>query len=447
MLVNIHLLLAPIARFHIFMYFFLAPFLLSAQTLSLNQCVDIALIYNQNIKIVAQDALIAKEKNAEAKSALLPKLIGFADYRYYTDLPYQIMPQSAFGGPADTYKEIQFGVPQNLSTNLQLTMPIFNPSAFSAVKSTRIGMELSEIHKIKSEEDVVMDVSNAYYSAQILLNQLAFIDSNSINTTRLLQTTTLLFHQQMAKGTDVDRLKLQLEQISIQKLTISSQHKQMLNALKFMMGRPISDSIEVLIRDTTKDETASQVKKTTDLLMIEKKLEFSQSELDGLRMSRLPALNAYGLYGNSGFGTTGSNSFFNFHPIGYFGAQLSIPLFNGMLTRHKINGKKLEVNKTIIQRNMIAEKANLDRVNAEMQYKIANSTIATVYSQVKLAKKIYDNTVLQNQQSLANITDLLLADNSLRDTQQTYIVALINLRRAELEYKRVSGNLLTTKVK
>ena len=49
-----------------------------------------------------------------------------------------------------------------------------------------------------------------------------------------------------------------------------------------------------------------------------------------------------------------------------------------------------------------------------MQYALANQNIATVANQIKLAQKIYDNTVLQNQQGMANITDLLLANNSLR---------------------------------
>ncbi|MDO9256978.1 MAG: TolC family protein [Bacteroidales bacterium] len=416
-----------------------------AQTLSLNQCVDTALLYNRNIKLAQQDALIAGEKNLEAKSTLLPKLTGFADYRYYTDLPYQIMPQEAFGGPAGTYKEIQFGVPQNLSANLQLAMPLFNPSALSAIKSTRIANELSEIQKKKTDEDVVMEVSNAYYNAQVLLNQLAFMDSNIINTNKLVQTTTLLYQQQLAKGTDVDRLKLQLEQVTTQRSTVLSQHQQVLNALKFLMGKPISDSITVLINETSIAGKDLQPRTTTDILLIDKKMEFSQSELSGLKNSRLPSLNAYGVYGTNGFGTTGTNSFFNFHPIGYVGAQISVPLFNGMVTRHKIDGKKIEVNKTIIQKEIATEKANLDLVNAEMQLNIANTTIATVNTQIELAKKIYNNTVLQNQQGIANITDLLLADNSLREAQQNYIVALINLRRAELEYKKVTGNLITNR--
>ena len=80
-----------------------------------------------------------------------------------------------------------------------------------------------------------------------------------------------------------------------------------------------------------------------------------------------------------------------------------------------------------------------------MQYALANKNITTVGVQIELAQKIYDNTVLQNKQGVANITDLLMADNALREAQQNYIVALINLRKAELEYKRVTGNLIAVK--
>ncbi len=444
MLVNINLLKKKTSILLVLILFQVSG-IISAQTLSLKQCVDTALQYNRNIKLAQQDGYIAREKNREAKSNLVPKIHGMADYRYYTDLPYQIMPQSAFGGPPDTYKEIQFGVPQNLNTSLQFTMPVYSPSALNAIKSSRLAIELAEIQKAKTDEDVVLEVSNAYYNAQILLYQLAFIDSNSINTNKLLQINTLLYQQQLAKGTDVDRLKLQLEQLATQRSTIFSQYQQVLNALKFLMGKPISDSIGVSVNEASIVETDFDPRETSDMLLIDKKLEFHMTELNGLKNTRLPSVNAYATYGTTGFGTTGSNSFFNFHPIGYAGGQLTIPLFNGMVTRHKIEGKRIEVNKTIIQKEMIAEKTSLDLENAEMQYALATRNIAVVGSQINLAKRIYNNTMLQNQQGVASLTDMLSADNALRETQQNYLVALINLRRAELEYKRVTGNLLTIK--
>jgi len=416
-----------------------------AQTFTLEQCIDTAMQYNRTIKLSQQDVFQASERNKETKGNLFPKLNGMTDYRYYTDLPYQLMPADAFGGPAGTYKEVQFGVPQSLNANLQLSVPIYNPTALGAIKTTQIASELSEIQKIKTDEDVVLDVSNAYYNAQILLTQLAFLDSNLINTNKLVQTTTLLHQQQIAKGTDVDRLKLQLDQVTNQRITVFSQQQQVLNALKFLMGKPISDSIQVAITENTLVQLDPQIQATTDMKLIDKKLQFNYAELKGLRNSKLPSLGAYGVYGTTGYGNTGANSFFNFHPNGYVGAQLSIPLFNGTITKHRIVQKKIDIQKTNIQKELVTEKSKLDLINAEMQYSLANQNIATVDDQIKLAKKIYNNTVLQNKQGVANITDLLLADNSLREAQQNYIVAMVNLRKAELEYKRVTGNLITIK--
>lgn len=416
-----------------------------AQTLSLEQCIDTALIHNRNIMLSQHDIEISTEKNKELSGSLLPKLNGIADYRYYTDLPYQIMPAEAFGGPEGTYKQVQFGVPHSMNTSLQFTMPIFNYTSINVLKSSRIAIELSEIQKIKTDEDIVLEVSGAYYNAQILLTQISFLDSNISNTDKLLKTTTLLYQQQIAKGTDVDRLKLQVEQISTQRNTVISQYQQVLNALKFLMGKPISDSIEVLETGKSIIRAVFHTQITTDVLLIDKKIEFNNSELSGLRNLRLPALNAYGVYGTTGFGTTGDNSVFIFHPIGYVGAQLSVPLFNGRVTHHKIVSKKIEIEKSNIQKELVSEKSKVELKNAEMQYELAAGNISVVSSQIDLAKKIYENTVLQNQQGVANITDLLLADNALRESQQNYLVALINLRRAELEYKRVTGNLITMK--
>ena len=299
----------------------------------------------------------------------------------------------------------------------------------------------------KSEEEVVLEVSNAYYNTQILLNQMDFLDGNIINTGKLVQTTSLLHQEQLARGTDVDRLQLQLEQLMTQRSTLASRYQQVLNALKFLMGKPISDSITVSMNDMKSGEPEFKTKTTVDMLLIDKKIEFVRSELNGLKNSRLPSLSAYGIYGTAGFGNTGDDSFFNFHRVGYVGTQLSVPLFNGTATRHKISQKKIELNKANIQKELVTEKSGLDINNAAMQYSNAQRTIVTARSQIQLATRIYENTVLQNKQGTANITDLLMADNALRESQQNYIVALIELRKAELEYKRVTGNLINPKNK
>lgn len=188
----------------------ITPIRAMAQVLTLKQCIDTALQNNRNLSLSSQDILLASEKRKEVAGNLLPKINASADYRYYTDLPYQLMPASVFGGPAGTYKEVQFGVPQTLAANLQLNVPVVNPAVLGALKTTKVATELTDLQHIKTEEDVILDVSQAYFNAQILLSQITFLDTNIFNMAKLIKTTSLLYEQQVVKKTDVDRIQLQL---------------------------------------------------------------------------------------------------------------------------------------------------------------------------------------------------------------------------------------------
>ncbi len=413
-----------------------------SQTFSLNQCIDTALKYNRNIKLIQQDVFLAKDKNKETISNLLPKIHAVADYKYYTNLPYQLMPAKAFGGPEGTYKEVQFGLPQNLNLNLQFNLPLFNATILNSIHTTDLMVQLSEIQRTKTKEDVVLEVSNAYYNAQILSNQLAFIDSNIINSKKLLEITNLLHDQQMIKRTDVDKVELQLAQLQSQRNNTFSQYLQVLNALKFQMGKPLDDSISILTVENLIVVNDYPISTTSDEKLIEKKLELNNSEMKGLKYALLPSLGIYGLYGTTGFGNTGSNSFFNFYEIGFVGIQLNIPLFNGLSTHRKIEQKAIDIEKNTMMKDLLTEKISLETKNAKMQYEVMKKNIETSFKQISLAKSIFDNTVIQSKQGVASVTDILLADNSLRESQQNYIVAMANLRKSELELKRISGNLL-----
>lgn len=180
-----------------------------AQVWTLQQCIDTAQVYNKALTISRNNVAIGQQRKMEAKANLIPKISANADYKYFTDLPTQLMPASVFGGPAGTFKETQFGVPHNINANLQLTMPLYNPQVFGAIQTAKIATELNDLQLQKTEEQIYFDISNLYYNGQLLLRQLSFIDSNIVNTSKLLKNMQLLKEQLMAKGTDVSKVQLQ----------------------------------------------------------------------------------------------------------------------------------------------------------------------------------------------------------------------------------------------
>lgn len=418
-----------------------------AQNWSLKQCIDTALVHNKTLKIAQGDIEIAKERNKEAKGGLIPKLYGNVDYRYYTDLPYQLLPASIFGGPTGAYKEAQFGVPHNLNANLTLDVPLYNPQTIGAITVSKRAKELNQIQFQQTEEQVVFDVSNLYYNAQLVSNQIVFIKNGISNSEKLLSNIQLLYSQQMAKGTDVDKIKLQQSQLNTQLSKANAQLQQIINLLKLQLG--ITPSRQITIEETynTSSEAVKYTTKpTSDILLFNTKTLLLKAELKTLKLSHLPSFSLYGTYGTTGYGNySGTNDFFKTYPIGFAGVKMSWLMFSGTTLEHKVFQKREEIKQNTTRLELLNDKQNVQIENAQMQYEVASSNLINSKSQLTLAETIYSKTLIQQKEGVASLTDILLSDNTQKEAQQNYLSALVDVMKADLELKKVSGNILNTK--
>jgi outer membrane protein TolC len=420
----------------------IGTFTANAQVWSLQQCIDTAQVYNKSLQMSRNTKAISEQKRKEAIANLIPKITAYADYKYFTDLPTQLMPAVIFGGPAGTFKETQFGVPHNINANLQLTMPLYNPQVFGAIQTTKIATELSDLQLQKTEEQIYFDISNLYYNGQLLLRQLSFIDSNIVNTSRLLKNMQLLKEQLMAKGTDVGKVQLQKEQLETQREIVNSRYEQVMNALKFAMGISLEQNINIVqdIQYKLSDEYTSTA--AIDIRLANMQSKFLQSELSTLKRSKLPSLSLFGNYGKTGFGYDKQpNDFLKFYPIGFAGIQISYPLFNGTVTQRKLNQKRLEIKNSELQVQLVTEQNTMQIENVKRQRSVAQKSITTSISQIELAKTLYAQIFLQQKQGTASLTDVLLADSALREAQQNYLSAVVDYLKADLELKRLTNQI------
>lgn len=412
---------------------------------TLKQCIDTAQVHNKNLQINRNNISISEQKKMEAKANLIPKITVNADYKYFMELPTQLMPMNALNpqAPEGQFRDLQFGVPHNINANVQLAMPLYNTQIYGAIENTKIANELTQLQYQKTEEQVLFDITTLYYNAQILKHQLDFMDSNLINSNRLLQNMELLKNQLLAKGTDVNKVKLQTEQLITQRENVYSKYSQVLNALKINMGISLELNITVVAEIFQPTLTNNSSRNSLDLQLINIQNKLLTNELKILNRSRyLPSLNLIASYGTTGFGYDKTpNDFLKFYPIGFAGLQLSYPLFNGTVTLRKINQKKLEINNNELQTQLISDKNEMEIENAIRQRTIAQNTIINTENQIGLAKSIYEQTILQQKQGTASLTDVLLADNALREAQQNYLNAIIDFLKADLEFKKLTGTI------
>ena len=410
---------------------------------TLEACIDTALVHNKNIQMAKKQGEIALLKHQEAKAQLLPKLFLLGDYRYFTELPYQLMPQSAFGGPEGIFREIQFGVPHNISANLTFKMPLYDPLIMGSIKASATNQELTLLQEVKTKEQVYLEVSNLYYNAQVLKNKLAFSMENLSNSQKLEKNTRLLYEQTLAQRTDWDKVILQTQQLESAAAQVESQYEMVLKALKFVMGIPLEEALEIPLDIRLIEQEQWSTQKTVDEQIQEKKGQINQQELTTLHLSRIPNLSLNGNYGRTGFGYTGNpESFLNFYPVSFIGIQLSVPLFNGSVTHKKIQQKKIELQNNQLQQDLLSQQTEMLHQNALLQTKVAEFQLQTGQQQIKLAASVYQRTLLQQQEGVVSLTEVLLADNALRNAQQLYLNALVDYLKANLDIKKTSGNLL-----
>lgn len=421
---------------------------LQAQVWSLQECIDTAMLHNRSLEMGSNNIAISSEKLREVRAGYLPRASVNADYRYFLELPYQLMPMSVFGGEEGKFRETQFGVPHNINANMQLTVPLMNPVLRSQVRTAEIGTELTRLQYSKTWEQVYFEVAGLYYNGQVIRSQLQFVEKNLLNGRKLLETMQLLKKHLMANGTDVDKIALQVQQLVTQKAILESQYLSVVNALKFTLGISLDRVVEVDSIIPYHPLEEYDVKPAIEIRVAQKQNQFLHEELRTLKRSNKPYVSMIASLGTTGFGYDKSpNEFLKFYPTGFTGIQMTVPLFNGTVVKRKVRQKSLEIVNSSIQIEQLADQNRMQRINAFGQRAVALHSIETTLSQNKLAESIYHQTVLQQKEGVATITDILAADNALRESQQKYISALVDYLRADLELKKSSGNLSTIEEK
>jgi outer membrane protein TolC len=417
------------------------PPTLYAQTMTLQQCVEAALSNNKSLLVGRNNLRLYPLKQQEAKSNLWPKATATADYKFFTNLPYQLLPLSVFNGPEGQYKEAQFGVPHNLGVNVQMAMPLYQPQIKTGIRGAEIAAELGDLQVEKSEEQVIFEVTSLYYNAKILQHQILFVDGNLANTGRLLGTMQLLRTQGLAKGTDVGKIELLQAQLQSLHNQLNGKLAQVINGLNFFMGKELNSPLSISKEIDAESGRDYPVSPSVDVRMAQVQNRLLANELDLLKKSKLPTVSLVASYGLTGFGYFKQpEPFFKIFPIGFIGVQVAYPIWN-KATRYKTAQKDVEIASNLLQSELITAQYELQIANAVLQKNTALQNIPVLRQQIAWADSVYQQTLAQQQQGTATLADILLADNALREAQTSYLSALVEYWKADLEWKKASGSI------
>lgn len=414
------------------------------EVLTLQQCMTLALENHETVQIGGNAVKISESRAAEARSGYIPKVTVNADYKYFLELPHQLMPLSTFNPMAQEgqFKEAQFGVPHNANASITASMVLYSPQIGGAISGASTATELARLQKTQSEDALRYSVALAYYQAQLLEHQRDFASGNLENSRRLLASTQLLYQQLMVKKTDVSRVELQIEQIESRIEFLRSSYEQVMLTLKMLMGAEPNSQISVAPL-AIPDGPEASAPRYIDQEVLQGQKKLLENEINWLQKSRyLPTISVVAQYGLNGFGyDKAPNEFIKTYPVGFVGLQLTYPVFNGTATVEKIQQKELELSNNLLQQQLVTHKTVVETQNAINRLELSKQTLHTTRHQVEFADEIYRQVVLQQKEGTASLADVLLTDGALREAQQGYITASTEFLKARLELLRLNGLL------
>jgi outer membrane protein TolC len=418
----------------------LAPVVLdtskNAKYLTLQQCIDYALLHQPALNRSLINVDITRTTNAINLAGLLPQVSASGNLTHNIQRNQNVN-NSNFAGFANTF------VP-----GLAVTQNIFTPSLLYASKTAQLFVKQAEQVTDSTKIFVVSAVSKSFYNVLLNLEQINVLKED---TARLGKNVRDTYHQY--KGGIVDETNYEEAEI-----TLNNSRAQLKQAtenvvpqyasLKQLMGYPPEQQFNVNF-DTLQMMSGIYVD-TTQLLQYEKRIEFQQLNtnkslqkelINYYHTSFIPTVSAFFNYRLNFQNNTLPDIFSSSYPTSLVGLSFSVPIFTGFSRLNNLKKARLQYQlldwdetglRLVIYREYTAALAN---------YKSNFYNLQLLQKNVALAKRVYFVVNLQYKQGVVPYLNVITAESNLITSEINYLNALFQVLSSKIDLQKAIGNI------
>ena len=174
---------------------------------------------------------------------------------------------------------------------------------FVGLKAQRLFKELRKRELVQSETEVRFNVTKAFLNVLVASENNEILNNNIENLKANLKEAEANFEAGFIEKLDVDRIRLSLSTLESERQSVEGNALIAKNLLKFQMGYPINEEIQVegnlneifssaLVEEVEVDESVN-VEERIEYQIANKGLELSQVDINRLRAGYLPTLTGF----------------------------------------------------------------------------------------------------------------------------------------------------------
>lgn len=428
----------------------LLSFPLNAQEkLTLEQAYQFAKENNLQMKNAQYDVINAQNKVYETRAIGLPQVKGEFSYNYFIQVPISVIPNFFQGKPGEL-AEFPMGVKQNASAGVTLSQLIFNGSYLVGLQSAKAYKKIAELAVDKSDNKIKEAVYLTYSGILVLDENLKILDKNITVTKKNTSDVKEIFKVGLGEEQAADQLEYSLTSLESNKKNMVRTRTNLLNALKFLIGKKSNEEIElatnldevIKIQDKLIDESKfSNWENNIDYKIAENSKKSRELILKYERSKALPSV--------AGFLSSSYNAFsqeFDFFNIRWFnttvtGLKVDIPIFSGFERKYKAEQAKIEIEKATLELENTKERLTKDAKEQYNSYQNALEQLETAKKLQTLSQKIYKTQQTKYFEGIGTSFDLIQAETQKYQADNAYFQAISEVIQTKIKLENLIGEL------
>lgn len=423
--------------------------------LTLKEAQDYALKHNAEIKNKNLDVEIAQKTVWETTAIGLPQVTLSASMQYMFEVPEMEMMSmgidfpNAEQGDFITHTHVAdtaiWKLGEEFSGNVDITISqlIFSGEYIVGLQASRTYKMISEQAKIKTEQETRKTIAESYYLVLIMEENSRIMDSTYKNMLNTYNQMDQMQKQGFIEKTEIDQLKITLNELDITNKSLKRQAKLTNELLKMQLGLKkhdhlrLTDSLEYFIYEETIPDalipnfTAEQ---NIDYQIIENQEEIAKLSLRREQSKYLPTISAF--YRHQ---IQINAPDFNFQPPDVIGVNISLPLFTS-LSRHAVTQKaSMEYQKIKNTKEQLSTALSIQYEQARNDFLVAFETYHLQKQNLNLARRIYSNKLEKYKNGMTSSLDLNQAQTQMLEIQSKYFQSLVDMLNAKIKIDVLCG--------
>lgn len=304
--------------------------------LSLDQAIKLAMENNLATLLASERRREARGIEKEARAGLLPNISATA---YQASITENLAALGFTPGRFPGFTSTFIGPFKNFDARVRLEQTIFSLSALRSYQAGRAGVRVAEMEKDLAREQVATATALAYLESMRADRSVSAAQANVTLAQTLLKLAQDQRDAGIATGVDVIRAETRLAQEQVRLSRAQTDSEEALLQLQRIVGLPLgspltlTDSLRFVIETLPTIETAVGQAEDTRAEVRVARAQVSETDYQkrAARAEQLPSLEFLGDYGVSGITPVTSAL-----PTRRYAIQLNVPIFNGGLTRGRI---------------------------------------------------------------------------------------------------------------